>query len=78
MTYRGHFENGVVVLDEPANLPEGAAVRVQLVAEHESQKTQGEQGSHLQHYQSIVGAIDDLPRDFAAQHDHYLHGTPKK
>ena len=30
MTYRGHVENGVIVLDEPAELPEGAPVRVEL------------------------------------------------
>ena len=33
MTYRGHVENGVVVLDEPAELPEGAIVRVALADE---------------------------------------------
>ena len=31
MTYRGHIKNGVVTLDEPATLPEGAEVNVQLV-----------------------------------------------
>jgi hypothetical protein len=29
MSYRGHIENGVVVFDEPAALPEGAEVRVE-------------------------------------------------
>jgi len=31
MTYRGHVENGTVVLDEPGHLPEGAQVEVALV-----------------------------------------------
>jgi len=26
----------------------------------------------------FVGSIDGLPEDFAAEHDHYLHGTPKR
>ena len=30
MPYRGHIENGVVVLDESVPLPEGADVRVDL------------------------------------------------
>ena len=30
MTYKGHVENGVVVLDEPAALPDGAAVKIAL------------------------------------------------
>ena len=29
MPYRGHVENGRVVLDDPAPLPEGAAVTVE-------------------------------------------------
>ena len=32
MTYRGHVRNGTVVLDTPAELPEGAAVEVNVVA----------------------------------------------
>ncbi len=28
MTYRGHFENGRILLDEPATLPEGTPVDV--------------------------------------------------
>ena len=30
MSYPGHVRNGVVVLDGPVRLPEGAAVRVEL------------------------------------------------
>jgi hypothetical protein len=32
MTYRGHVRNGAVVLDDPAVLPEGAAVEVRVIA----------------------------------------------
>ena len=32
MTYRGHVRNGAVVLDVPADLPEGAAVEVNVIA----------------------------------------------
>jgi hypothetical protein len=30
MTYRGHIRNGVAVLDEPAQLPDGTVVRVEV------------------------------------------------
>lgn len=30
MIYRGHVRNGCVMLDNPANLPEGAAVCIEL------------------------------------------------
>jgi hypothetical protein len=31
MTYRGHVQNGQITLDEPARLPEGAEVNVEVV-----------------------------------------------
>lgn len=30
MTLRGHMKNGVAVLDEPANLPDGTPVRIEV------------------------------------------------
>jgi hypothetical protein len=33
MTYRGHVKNGQITLDEPAPLPEGAEVNVEVVEE---------------------------------------------
>ncbi len=79
MTYQGHIENGLIILDEPANLPDGVKVRVELITDGDaSRKPKVGPGTHFEHYTSIIGAIDDLPKDFAAQHDHYIHGTPKK
>jgi len=26
----------------------------------------------------FAGTLSDLPSDFAAEHDHYIHGTPKR
>jgi hypothetical protein len=31
MTYRGHVQNGQITFDEPARLPEGAEVNVEVV-----------------------------------------------
>jgi len=71
MTYRGHVENGVVVLDDPVELPEGAVVQVDL-AEEEAIPTLAER------LKDVIGIVDGLPEDMAEQHDHYLYGTPKK
>ena len=38
MIYRGHVKNGVVLVEEPAALPEGAEVRVELVQTIAGQK----------------------------------------
>jgi hypothetical protein len=32
MTYTGHVQNGVVVVDDSIALPEGAAVRIEVIA----------------------------------------------
>ena len=67
--------NGVVVLPPGTGLPEGAKVQVEPLKE-EPANGQGE--SLLTRLGDVVGAIDDLPEDLAAQHDHYLYGTPKR
>jgi hypothetical protein len=80
MTYLGHFENGILVLENGATIPEGARVRVELLPSAEGNGNSGdESGSTMyDHYKSIIGVIKDMPPDFATQHDHYIHGTPKK
>ncbi len=80
MTVEGHIENGQIVFNEHVSLPEGARVRVELLSTsgNISRTLESRIGSNYEHYQSIIVAIDDLPPDFAAEHDHYIHGTPKK
>jgi hypothetical protein len=70
MTYRGHVQNGSVVFDEAVVLPEGMQVRVEPLAE--SGKTLAER------FGGLIGCISDLPSDMAENHDHYIHGTPKR
>ncbi len=71
MTYKGHVENGVVVLDEPASFPEGAKVRV-------GPDESGRELTLAERLKDVIGIVKGLPPDFAAQHDHYIHGTPKR
>ncbi|HPD15233.1 MAG TPA: hypothetical protein PLE19_09795 [Planctomycetota bacterium] len=71
MTYRGHVENGVVVLDEPAPLAEGTRVRVEP-------DESGRELTLAERLKDVIGIVKGLPPDFAAQHDHYIHGTPKR
>jgi len=71
MVYRGQVKGGVVVLDPGAQLPEGTEVKVEPVAPSPA-KTWAEQLGDL------VGSVPDLPPDMARQHDHYLHGAPKR
>jgi len=77
MTYKGHVENGVVVLDEAAALPEGVTVEIK-VALAEKQGSLSKEGSHFDRIKDIIGACKDLPPDFAANHDYYIHGADKR
>jgi hypothetical protein len=69
MTIQGTVVNGVVVPDNGQPLPEGA--RVEIVLADETKPT-------LVGLLKFAGALSDLPADFAAEHDHYIHGTPKR
>ena len=76
MTYRGHVKSGVVVLDEPAELQEGEEVTVQ-VKRHGAASEQ-EAPTLYEQLQDVIGIAEGLPADLAENHDHYLHGHPKK
>ena len=71
MTLNGTLNKGIVVLDQPAPWPEGTRVEVAAQAE-EKKLTLAEK--LLRH----AGTVPDLPADMAEQHDHYIHGTPKR
>ncbi len=76
MTYRGHVENGVVVLDESVTMPEGAAVQVDFLGESKESEETGT--TLLERLKPVVGAARGLPPDAALNVDHYLYGQPKQ
>ena len=74
MTLRGHVRNGTLVFDDAIALPEGTAVEVEL-----RKVDDDEAGPTLyDRYRSIIGTAEGLPEDFSINHDHYIHGTPKR
>lgn len=75
MSLEGTVVNGVIVLDEDAKLPEGT--KVDVTVKDGSQAETAKQPT-LAGLLKLVGSLDDLPADFAAEHDHYIHGTPKR
>ncbi len=78
MTYRGRVKDGIVVLDEPAQLPEGAEVRVELAGGGE-EPVLDESGQTLgEKLMKYAGTAVGLPPDAARNHDHYLYGAPKR
>jgi hypothetical protein len=62
MDFRGHIQGGVVVLDEPAALPEGTPVTVRV---EQAAATPAGQG-----LEKLAG-LAELPADAAEKHDQY-------
>lgn len=71
MEYTGQIRGNVIVLDTPADLPEGTRVKVVPVP--------GKAASSLgEMLLSFAGCVQGLPDDVAKNHDHCLYGTPKR
>lgn len=74
------FDGTVFVPDEPVHLPQLS--RCTLVVETADGAVE-EDRKEIIDDQWLLDQIEklppaDLPSDFAAQHDHYLYGTPKR
>lgn len=78
MSYIGKVENGVVVLPPEAKLPEGSEVRVERVEAPLTKQAEAVGESFYDRYKEFIGVFKDLPSDLAENHDHYIHGTPKR
>jgi hypothetical protein len=71
--YVGEVRNGVVVFEGDASpLADGTKVRVEAV------DTERELAALRDLLLSVAGKAEGLPADLAEQHDHYLHGQPKR
>jgi hypothetical protein len=71
---RAHFDGKVLVPNEPVDLPIGQELELQVTA------VPAAAPSVLQRLAKLAGEIPSdpaIPRDGAAQHDHYLYGLPK-
>lgn len=77
MVYKGHVENGAIVLDEPMELPDGAVVKIELALESPAD---GEDSgsSFTERFADVLGKAQSLPDDAAENHDHYLYGVARR
>lgn len=79
MICKGHVENGVIVLDEPADLPEGSEVEVLPVQQQEGEEEAEERIPTLnERLKNVIGQANGLPPDASINLDHYLYGLPKR
>ncbi len=73
MTFTAKVHNCMITLPPGIKLPEGA--EVQVIADEAGDELLSSPLAWMKRY---VGAAKDLPPDFSAEHDHYIHGTPKR
>jgi hypothetical protein len=71
MTYQGTVKGGLIELEPGAALPEGTVVRVEPVQTSPARTL-------ADRLKPVIGIAKGLPADLAENHDHYLHGHPKK
>ena len=68
----GHFDGKRVVLDEPVPPDIHTDTPVRVVFDN------GELRDLFAELGRLAVATDDLPPDYAAQHEHNVKGTPRK
>ena len=72
MSYRGTVSGGVVVLPPEAKLADGTEVTIEVAPSSPQNRT------FYERFREFAGIAKDMPSDLAMNHDHYLHGHPKK
>jgi len=70
MSFTGTVEHGMVKLPPEMALPDGTQVRIEPLP--------GSRRNLVDKLRAMAQSMPDMPADWAAQHDHYLHGTPKR
>lgn len=83
MVIAGTVVNGQIVLDQAPAFPDGTRVVVEISPRSErAEKTGGSANETTEPsfvtLLAFAGLVKDLPPDMARNHDHYLHGAPKK
>jgi hypothetical protein len=76
VTLKARFDGRVFVPEEPVDLPAGCELEISITSLPEQARS-----STLRQLAEIAEQYPpnpDLPTDLAAQHDHYLYGTPKR
>ena len=72
MTLTARVHNHSITLPADVPIADGTMVEIHTLEDVPAKKPAG---AWMLKY---AGVADDLPPDAAAQHDHYLYGTPKR
>jgi hypothetical protein len=75
--FSAHFDGKHLLPDEPVSLPENVPLRVTVDAGSKPPIANTGPFDVFDRLEAEVGLVDG-PSDWAAEHDHYLFGTPKR
>ncbi len=70
MSFTGTVEQGMVKIPLDTPLPDGTKVQVEPLPRG--------RGRLVEKLRAIGDSMPEMPADWAAQHDHYIHGTSKR
>jgi hypothetical protein len=76
MVYRGKVKDGVIVPPRGLRLAEGDKVTFEVVKAKAAPKHRRRSLASV--FKNVIGKAQGLPADFAENHDHYIHGAPKR
>ncbi len=72
MSITATVENDTIKL--PVHVPDGTRVEIVLKTEVQAESPAG---SFFDSMRELIGSVEG-PEDWAAEHDHYIHGTPQR
>ena len=75
--FNAHFDGRHICPDEPVSLPENVPLRI-TVDDSVAPSVNGNGPLDLFDRLEAESGLIDGPADWAAEHDHYLYGAPKK
>ena len=77
MSITAIVENDTIKL--PVHVPDGTEVEIVIKtkATGGEKEASTEAGSFFESMRDLIGSVEG-PEDWAAEHDHYIHGTPKR
>ncbi len=84
-TLKARFDGRVLIPEQPVDLPQGRVLEIHVedvapAAPVTNGATSGQKSTlaALADWAAQLPGSPDSPTDGAAQHDHYLYGTPKR
>ena len=72
MTFTGKVVKGAIILPPNVKLPEGLQLEVTIP------ELAAQTATIHERLLKFAGIIKDVPPDFARNHDHYIHGAPRR